>query len=126
MKPNRICRKLDKTFAAVLIKKEISACETVHLSKLDATASMGTLSVYDCKTRLGAESLLMNQKNDDVNSSHDRPYRFVCSDVKGAEDDSRRLTAMLFLSSKNWNPAISGGGITIENNGKIVGAIRVG
>jgi hypothetical protein len=107
-----------------LINKEINACEAVHLSKLDATASMGTLRVYDRKTRLGAESLLMNPKVDDARSTQDRPYGVVCGDANGAEDDARRLTAILFLSSKNWNPAISGGGITIENNGEMVGAIR--
>lgn len=107
-----------------LINKEISACEHGHISKLDATASMGTLRVYDRKTRLGAESLLVNPRVDDGLNMNDRPYGVICGDIEGAEDDARRLTAILFLSSKDWNATCCGGGVTMENNGETVSAIR--
>ncbi|KAL3764188.1 hypothetical protein ACHAWU_004000 [Discostella pseudostelligera] len=102
-----------------LLNTEISACENGLLSKLDSTASMGVLRMYDRKTRLGAESLLSNPDDDDS-----RPFGVVCGDIEGAENDSRRITAMLFLSSKDWDATNFGGGITIENNGELVGAIR--
>lgn len=107
-----------------LINKVISADKHGPLSKLDATASMGTLRVYDRKTRLGAESLLVNQKDDVVLNMNDRPYGVICGDVEGGEDDARRLTAMLFLSSRDWNATCCGGGVTMENNGETVSAIR--
>jgi hypothetical protein len=108
-----------------LINKEISTCENGHLSKLDSTASMGTLRLYDRKTRLGAETLLTNPDVDNGSSGTvARPYVVVCGDTEGAEIDTRRLTVMLFLSSKDWNALTRGGGITIEKSGEFVGAIR--
>ncbi|KAL7443771.1 hypothetical protein ACHAXH_009580 [Discostella pseudostelligera] len=104
-----------------LLNKEISSCENGLLSNLDSTASMGILRMYDRKTRLGAESLLSNADVDD-----NRPFEVVCGDIEGAENDARRITAMLFLSSNDWHSHATnfGGGITIENNGELVGAIR--
>ena len=74
---------------------------------------------------MGAETLLINKEVDNGSSGTvARPYGVVCGDTEGAENDTRRLTVMLFLSSKDWNALTRGGGITIEKSGEFVGAIR--
>lgn len=102
-----------------LFNKELDALEAVDISKLDPTASMGTLRLYDEKTRLGAQALLKADDGD----NQDRPFGVVCGDSEGAENDTRRLTAMLFLSSKDWDASTNGGGVTIED-GESLHAVR--
>ena len=90
------------------------------LSQLDATASMGSLRMYDRKTKLGTESFLASKDSDD--NAVDRPFGVICSNEDGA-NDSRYVTAMLFLSSKNWDSSTCGGGVTLES-GKVTRAVR--
>ncbi|KAL7479488.1 hypothetical protein ACHAW6_005213 [Cyclotella cf. meneghiniana] len=91
------------------------------LPKLDATASMGSLRMYDRPTRVGTESFFVNKDYDDI--ALDRSFGVICGHRDDATNDSRRITAILFLSSKNWDPSTCGGGITIEN-GETIGAVR--
>ncbi|KAL7541511.1 hypothetical protein ACHAXR_011437 [Thalassiosira sp. AJA248-18] len=104
-----------------LFNKEIDALEG-DISRLDGTASMGTLRVYDRKTKLGASTLLVNPETGD-GDIQDRPFGVVCGDTEGTENDTRRLTAMLFLSSKDWDASVCGGGVTVEQ-GERLDAIR--
>ena len=89
----------------------------VMVVRLDGTASMGTIRLYDRKTRLGAQALLMSPSDD--SDIQDRPYSIICGDSEGTEDDARRLTAMFFLSSKDWDASTCGGGLTVENGDKL-------
>lgn len=88
------------------------------MPKLDATASMGTLRVYDRKTRLGAETLLSAPSAED---GMKRAFGVICGDGEDAGNDSRRLTAMLFLSAKDSDANELGGGVTVENEAKYGG-----
>lgn len=90
--------------------------------KLDATASMGTLRVYNRKTRLSESSLLKEEDGD--SDKNDRPFGVICGDSEGTENDTRRLTAMLFLSAKDWDATTCKGGITVEKTGEKVDAKR--
>jgi hypothetical protein len=49
------------------------------LSQLDATASMGSITIrmYDRKTKLGTESFLASKDSDD--NAVDRPFGVICS-----------------------------------------------
>ncbi|KAL3763802.1 hypothetical protein ACHAW5_002306 [Stephanodiscus triporus] len=85
------------------------------ISELDATASMATLRMYDRKTMMGADT-------DDYHKSV-RPFGVICGDNEGIENDTRRLTAMLFLSSNDWDASRCGGGVTVENGERLT-AIR--
>lgn len=100
-----------------LLNKELDALEAGDVSRLDGTASMGTIRLYDRKTRLGAQALLMSPSDD--SDIQDRPYGVICGDSEGTEDDARRLTAMFFLSSKDWDASTCGGGLTVENGDKL-------
>jgi hypothetical protein len=91
------------------------------LPKLDATASMGSLRMYDRPTRVGTESFLVDKNHDCI--ALDRTFEVICGQRDDSTNDSRRIAAILFLSSKNWDPSTCGGGITIEN-GETVGAVR--
>ena len=104
-----------------MLNKEIDVLEAGNISKLDSTASMGTIRLYDRKTRLGAETLLMKPETGD--NSQDRSFGVICGDSEGTENDTRRLTAMLFLSSKDWDGSTCGGGVTVEK-GERSDAIR--
>lgn len=103
---------------------EYVVCMTRHLpsllNKLDAvlsnTASMGSIRMYDRKTKLGTAALLVSNTPDE--DKVNRPFGVVCEN----NDDGRRVTAQLFLSSKSWDSSC-GGGITIED-GESVAAIR--
>jgi hypothetical protein len=99
------------------MNKEIDVLGAASISKLSSTASRGTIRLYDRKTRLGAEKLLMKPETGD--GIQDRPFGVICGDNDGAENnDTRQLTAMLFLSSKDWN-ATCGGGVTVEKDEKL-------
>ena len=100
-----------------LFNKELDELETTDMTKLDATASMGTLRVYNRKTRQG-ESMLANPDEDS-----EKPFGVICGDKDGTDNDTRRLTAMLFLSSKDWDTSC-GGGVTVESTGERVDAVR--
>ena len=102
-----------------LFNKELDMLETTDMTKLDATASMGTLRVYNRKTRQG-ESMLANPDEDS-----EKPFGVICGDgdSEGTDNDTRRLTAMLFLSSKDWATSC-GGGVTVESTGERVDAVR--
>ena len=101
-----------------LFNKELDMLEmTTDMTKLDATASMGTLRVYNRKTRQG-ESMLANPDEDS-----EKPFGVICGDSDGSDNDTRRLTAMLFLSSKDWDTSC-GGGVTVESTGERVDAVR--
>lgn len=109
-----------------LLNTELDALEAAgNVSKINPTASMGTLRVYDRKTQQGEEALLVKPETDDDgdNDAQGRPYGVVCGDEEGTDNDTRRITAMLYLSSKDWNASVNGGGVTIEN-GESVEAIR--
>lgn len=106
-----------------LVNNEIDALKMEDVSKLDSAASMGTLRVYDRKTRLGAETLLM-KPDDEADIDQDRPFGVICGDSEGTEGDARRLTALLYLSSEEWDASVCGGGVTVEQQGKRVDAIR--
>mmetsp|Transcript_21937 Transcript_21937/g.47636 ORF Transcript_21937/g.47636 Transcript_21937/m.47636 type:complete len:405 (-) Transcript_21937:90-1304(-) len=106
-----------------LLNKEIDALEAGNVSKLHSTASMGTLRVYDRKAQLGAENLLVKPQADDGDIVQDKPFGVICGDDEGTEDDTRRITAMLYLSSKDWDASVNGGGVTVEN-GESLDAIR--
>jgi hypothetical protein len=99
-----------------LLNKSVDDLAAADISKLDATASMATLRVYDRKTRMGAEALLTKPE-------YVRPFGVVCGDSEGTENDTRCLTAILFLSSNDWDASTCGGGITIENGERLM-AIR--
>jgi len=101
-----------------LFNKELDMLEmTTEMTKLDATASMGTLRVYNRKTRQG-ESMLANPDEDS-----EKPFGVICGDSDDIDNDTRRLTAMLFLSSKDWDTSC-GGGVTVESTGERVDAVR--
>ena len=100
-----------------ILNKEIDALETSSIFKLDSTASSGSLRMYDRKTKLGAETLLMKPEAED-GDHQDRPFGVICGDDEGSENDARRLTAMLFLSHKDWD-ATCGGGVTVENGARL-------
>ncbi|KAL3781219.1 hypothetical protein HJC23_003536 [Cyclotella cryptica] len=104
-----------------LLNKFAADVEDNALPKLDATASMGSLRMYDRPTRVGTESFFVNSGSGDV--ALDRSFGVVCGHKEDPTSDSRRITAILFLSSKTWDPSTCGGGITIEN-GETVGAVR--
>lgn len=98
---------------------ELVVCLTRHLppllnkfDNLSNTASMGSIRMWDRKTKLGTSELLLS--DDDLNI----PFGVVCDN----NDDARRVSAMLFLSSKSWDTAACGGGLTIES-GETVGAM---
>ena len=111
----------DEPLGHVEVPKKVGGLRMfATLSKLDATASMGTLRVYDRKTRLGAEALLAEPSSGDA---QDRPFGVVCEDDDGTEGDARRITVMLYLSSKEWDASKLGGGISLEN-GERCDAIR--
>ena len=97
-----------------LYNNEMDAFRADDVSRLDATASMGTIRVYDRKTRLGEETFVSSGGD----GTPERPYGNVCGDSEGTENDARRLTAMLYLSSKEWN-ASCGGGVTMEGGDKM-------
>lgn len=104
-----------------LLNKAIDALSDASMTKLDATASMGTLRWYERKTRIAAQALLAQPEDDDV--SIDRQFGVVCGDAEGTDNDLRRLSAMLYLSSKEWDATTCGGGVTMEG-GESVGAVR--
>jgi len=104
-----------------IFNKELDLLSPENMSRLDSTASMGLIRQYDRKTRLGAQTLLMNPGTED--GTNDRPFGVICGDNEETENDSRRLTAIFFLSSKDWNASSCGGGFTIEN-GERLDAIR--
>lgn len=105
-----------------LMNKEYDVIGAGDLPKLDSAASMGSLRLYDRKTKLGTASFLANPE-DAEDSVSERPFGVVCGDDDGTENDSRRLTSMLFLSSKQWD-STNGGGLTMETDGQKVEAIR--
>ena len=105
-----------------LLNKAIDDLAAADISKLDAAASMATLRMYDRKTRIGAEALLTKPETDD-HDKYVRPFGVVCGDSEGNENDTRRLTAILFLSSNDWDASRCGGGVTIENGERLM-AIR--
>lgn len=94
---------------------EYVVCMTRHLppllNQLDTvlsnTASMGSIRMYDRKTKLGINELLVGDNTDD--DALDRPFGVVCE----SNEDGRRVTAHLFLSSENWD-STCGGGITVD------------
>mmetsp|Transcript_9234 Transcript_9234/g.20036 ORF Transcript_9234/g.20036 Transcript_9234/m.20036 type:complete len:387 (+) Transcript_9234:65-1225(+) len=98
-----------------ILNIEIDDLATGDFSKLDSTASMGTIRMYDRKTRLGAETLLMKTETGDF----DRPFEIICGNSEGTENDARRLTAMLFLSTEDWDASTCGGGVTVETGEKL-------
>lgn len=100
-----------------ILNKEIAALETSNIFKVDCTASSGSLRMYDRKTQLGAETLLVKPESED-GDHQDRPFGVICEDDEGTENDARRLTAMLFLSHKDWD-ATCGGGVTVENGARL-------
>ncbi len=100
-----------------LLNSELENLQST-MPKLDATASMGTLRVYDRKTRLGAESLLDAPRSEDA---VERSFDVICGGAEGADNDARRLTTMLFLSAKDSDPNELGGGVTMENEAKYGG-----
>lgn len=107
-----------------LLNKEYDAIGAADLPKLDSSASMGTLRLFDRKTKLGTMSFLAAPENANSDDSmSERPFGVVCGDIDGAASDSRRLTAMFYLSSKQWGSSY-GGGLTIETDGQRVEAIR--
>lgn len=104
---------------------EYVVCMTRHLppllmNKLDTalsdSASMGSIRMYDRKTKLGTAELLVGEKSDDA---IERSFGVVCEN----NDDGRRVTAHLFISSKHWDSIEHGGGITTES-GESMGAVR--
>lgn len=103
---------------------EYVVCMTRHLpplmNKLDTvlsnSASMGSIRMYDRKTKLGTVELLTKENVDE--DSADRSFGVICED----NNDTRRLTTHLFLSSKSWGSAC-GGGIKMES-GESIGAVR--
>lgn len=107
-----------------LLNKEYDAIGAADLPKLDSSASMGALRVFDRKTKLCTMSFLANPDDADSDDSvSERQFGVFCGDNDGAENDSRRLTAMLYLSSKQWDSSY-GGGLTMETDGQRVEAIR--
>lgn len=81
---------------------------------------MGVLRLYDRKSRLGAESLTSAE-----GSQTDRDYGVICGDDDDTnENDTRRLTAMIFLSSSDWNASTCGGGVTFQNGEEKTDAVR--
>ena len=107
-----------------LLNKEYDAIGAGDLPKLDSAASMGSLRLYDHKTKLGTMSFLANPEDADSGDSvSERQFGVVCGDSDGVENDSRRLTAMLYLSSKQWDSS-NGGGLTMESDGQKIEAIR--
>lgn len=98
-----------------LLNNAFDDLAAADMSKLDATASMATLRMYDRKTVMGAET-------DDYDKSV-RPFGVICGDNEGTENDTRRLTAMFFLSSNDWDASRCGGGVTVENGERLM-AIR--
>lgn len=101
---------------------EFVVCMTRHLPPLmnnkyeeglSDSASMGSIRMFDRKTKLGTSEML--GKSDDV--AVDKPFGVVCEN----DDDSRRVTAYLFLSQKDWD---CGGGISIGETGESIDAIR--
>lgn len=105
-----------------LLNKEYDAIGAGDLPKLDSAASMGSLRLFDRKTKLGTVSTFLANP-EDADSVLERPFGVICGDSDGAENDSRRLTAMIYLSSKQWDSSY-GGGLTMEADGKRVEAIR--
>ncbi|KAL9183472.1 hypothetical protein ACHAXT_004328 [Thalassiosira profunda] len=105
-----------------LLNKELDALGAADIARLDATASMGALRLYDRKARLGAQALVATPETGDDDYGG-RPFGVVCGDSEGGEGDARRLTAMFFLSSKEWDAACSGG-ITLEVGEKKIDAVR--
>ncbi|KAL7523969.1 hypothetical protein ACHAWF_000767 [Thalassiosira exigua] len=101
-----------------LLNEEFDGLDLGTVEKLDSSASMGTLRLYDRKTRLSAETLLMKPEGDDHHVP-DRPFGVICGDNGGVESDMRRLTAMFFVSSKDWDESVCGGGVTMEHGEKL-------
>eukprot|EP00585_Thalassiosira_rotula_P004878 CAMPEP_0196146332 /NCGR_PEP_ID=MMETSP0910-20130528/22768_1 /TAXON_ID=49265 /ORGANISM="Thalassiosira rotula, Strain GSO102" /LENGTH=366 /DNA_ID=CAMNT_0041408503 /DNA_START=17 /DNA_END=1114 /DNA_ORIENTATION=- len=97
-----------------MLNKELDALAAEDVSRLDATASMGTIRLYDRKTRLGAEALLMKPEGGEP----ERSFGVICGDSEGTENDTRRLTAMFFVSSKDWDASTCGGGVAVEEGTK--------
>jgi hypothetical protein len=104
---------------------EYVVCMTRHLppllmdeldTPLSNTASMGSIRMYDRKTKLGTAELLVDEQSED---EIERPFGVVCEN----NDDGRRVTAHLFISSKSWDPIQHGGGITPESV-QTIGAAR--
>eukprot|EP00986_Skeletonema_menzelii_P016139 scaffold13801_cov160-Skeletonema_menzelii.AAC.6 len=107
-----------------LLNKEYDVIGAGDLPKLDSAASMGSLRLYDRKTKLGTASFLANPEDADSDGSvSERPFGVVCGDYDGTENDTRRLTSILYLSSKQWD-STNGGGLTMETDGQKVEAIR--
>ena len=102
---------------------EYVVCMTRHLppllneldTALSNAASMGSIRMYDRKTKLGTAELLCDSSDDNTVA---KPFGVVCEN----DDDSRKVTAMLFLSSKNWD-STCGGSITMES-GESIDAVR--
>jgi len=98
-----------------MLNKEMDAFGDASIAKISSSASQGTIRLYDRKARLGAETLLTEIGDD----CQDRSFGVICGGNEGAEkSDTRRLTAMFFLSSKDWNTTC-GGGVTVENFEKL-------
>ena len=106
-----------------LFNKELDVLKDDNMSRLDGTASMGTLRVYNRQTRLSERSLLFKEQAESYDQD-DKPFGVICGDSEGTENDTRRLTAMLFLSSKDWDAKSCGGGVTMEKDEEKVEAIR--
>ncbi len=107
-----------------LLNKAYDVIGAGDLPKLNSAASMGSLRLYDHKTKLGTMSFLANPEDaDSADSVSERELGVVCGDSDGIENDSRRLTTMLYLSSKEWDSS-NGGGLTMETDGQKVEAIR--
>ena len=107
-----------------LFNKELDVLEDDNMSRLDGTASMGTLRVYNRQTRLSEESLLKKDAESDESNNQNKPFGVICGESEGTENDTRRLTAMLFLSSKDWDARSCGGGVTMAKGEEKVDAIR--
>ena len=102
-----------------LLNKVFNDLEAADISKLDATASMATVSMYDCKTRMGAEKLLTKPEADGY-KNYVRPFGVACGESEGTENDTRQLTAILLLLSNDWDASRCGGGVTIENKERLI------
>eukprot|EP00560_Eucampia_antarctica_P001348 CAMPEP_0197836982 /NCGR_PEP_ID=MMETSP1437-20131217/30669_1 /TAXON_ID=49252 ORGANISM="Eucampia antarctica, Strain CCMP1452" /NCGR_SAMPLE_ID=MMETSP1437 /ASSEMBLY_ACC=CAM_ASM_001096 /LENGTH=314 /DNA_ID=CAMNT_0043443611 /DNA_START=203 /DNA_END=1147 /DNA_ORIENTATION=- len=102
-----------------LLNEAAAASATQDWQELDATASMATFITFDRKAKLACESLIneaekassLEDDKDEKSLKNDDNYAFANG---GDKKDARKVTALYFLTPKEWDPSC-GGGLTTKN-----------
>jgi hypothetical protein len=88
-------------------------------SKLDETASISSLRVFDRKARLSSLALLTGKENSDHDAASapdvdKRPFSCIVNRTDSEQVDLRKITAIYFMTPDGWDTEC-GGGMTFQD-----------